>query len=120
MKEIDKFFCPETFIPGQVNCFGYWHVLYTGRLSANNFKTKSKIANSTRACSENCILYTFVLTYPEQGQNQYGKCPVLTTHIFIYVDTGKTIALTGMLIILEPSDKTIIPAVDFEKNLYSM
>ena len=73
MKKMNIFICPKTFIPGQVNCFGHGHVLYKGRLSANNFKTKSKIANSTRAYSEKCILYTFVLTYLKQGQNQDGS-----------------------------------------------
>ena len=62
MKEIGVFFCSETFTLGQVDCLGYRHVLRKGCLSANNFKTKSKIANSTKASSEKCILYTFVLT----------------------------------------------------------
>ena len=100
MKKIDVFFCPKTSIPGQVNCLGYRHVLCKGRLSANNFKTKSKIANSTRAYSEKCILYTFVLTYLEQGQHQDARWLVLTTRIFLYVYAGKTVAQVRMLIIL--------------------
>ena len=71
----------------------------------------------TRAYSEKCILYTFVLTYLEQGQNQDGSVTCFNNPYIFYVYAGKTFALAKTS---KPSDKTIIPAVDFEKNLYSI
>ena len=53
-------FARGPYIPEKVNCFRYWHVLCQGRLSADNFITKSSNANSTSSFSEKCI---FILLF---------------------------------------------------------